>query len=526
MRTSRAEIGFLLLILMFAGATRLATINRPFQRDAEGCGSFYGLLARNYWRYGFAKSLGVPVQSMGVHDERTLYYNHPPLVPLLISGVLGLGGFSAYDTHFPPDWLIRSTTVPFTLGCVVMVYLLLRRHTARSGLVAAAFFAAMPMTLVYGGLPDVINPQLVFFVLLTVAAYLRFVERPDWPRLGILCAAFVPAAMTDWPAFYLIVVLGIHFLIARPIREWGWITGFGAAATIIFFALYLQVVLVTDDWRWMQHLVERRALSNITDSNRAFTFGDWLRRAVLHHGVRLHTWPLAILTIAWVVWRALLPRRHTPDAGVQSTGIVLAWAALHVVVGRQGVLVHEWWWWPLTPAAAMAGGMLVDEIMRLFERSLGASARTTGTVCALLVGAFAAWNTHAATIELGNPARVSPGQLNYSVAELGQIIRESAPPNEAVMLAESDQAMSLWYYADRPLRREVWDPATFERRLSDDSSDLLFGLHEHWGARPVIFIFPKAYRSDSTEALVKHLAARFPMRDSPQFLVFDLTRQK
>jgi hypothetical protein len=517
MRASRVEVVVLVLIL-------LATIDRPFHRDAEGCGSFYGLLARNYWRYGIRATLAVPVQSMGMHDAPTLYYNHPPLVPMLIAGALGLAGYQDYDTSFPPDWLIRSTTVPFTLGCVVMIYVLLRRHSVRAALLAAASFAAMPMTLIYGGLPDVINPELNFFVLLTVAAYLRFFDRTNWGNLALLSAAFLPAAMTDWPAFYLVVVLGLHFLLTHPVRQWGWIVRFGLIATLIFLSLYVQVVLVTDDWRWMPHLVERRALSNITDSNRSFTWADWLANAVLQHGIRLHTWPVVALSLGWVGWRALARKSIEIDAGVRATGIVLAWAVLHVLVGRQGVLVHEWWWWPLTPAVAMAGGMMLDQILRWIERGGAVSIRATGACVALLVAIFAILNTRAALVELGSPAPVSSNELNYSVDEIGQVIRESAAPNHAVMIAESDQAMSLWYYADRPLRREVWDPKTFDRRLSDDSSDLLFGMHERWTAPPVAFVFPRAYRSDSTNALIEHLAARYPMRDTPKFLVFDLTR--
>ena len=130
-RPSRPELIALCAVLLFALAVRVATIDRPFHRDPEGCGSFYGLLARNYWRYDIARTLGVPVMSMGVHDDPTFYPNHPPLVPMLIAGAFGVAGYTDYGTDtFPPDWLVRLPTVPFTIGCVALIYLLLRKHAS------------------------------------------------------------------------------------------------------------------------------------------------------------------------------------------------------------------------------------------------------------------------------------------------------------------------------------------------------------------------------------------------------------
>src|SRR5690606_21939668 len=92
--------------------------------------------------------------------------------------------------------------------------------------VAAGLFACIPLTLRYGGQADVVNAQLLFFVLLSVAAYLRLAAHPTAGRLGLLALAFVPGALTDWPAFFLVPVFGAHFLLRRPRRNWWWIGGF------------------------------------------------------------------------------------------------------------------------------------------------------------------------------------------------------------------------------------------------------------------------------------------------------------
>ena len=49
-----------LLVVLFAAVFRLVALNRPFEYDDEGTGSFYGILARNYLRFGL-QTHGVPV---------------------------------------------------------------------------------------------------------------------------------------------------------------------------------------------------------------------------------------------------------------------------------------------------------------------------------------------------------------------------------------------------------------------------------------------------------------------------------
>ncbi len=68
----------LFVIIVWAGALRLALLNLPLERNAEGLAAFYGLLARNYFRYDLATTLGVPVMSMGAGAEPVFYANHSP----------------------------------------------------------------------------------------------------------------------------------------------------------------------------------------------------------------------------------------------------------------------------------------------------------------------------------------------------------------------------------------------------------------------------------------------------------------
>ena len=64
----------------------------------------------------------------------------------------------------------------------------------------AALFAATPMTLYFGGFPDVIGMPLVLFVLLSVTAYLPFHREPGLTTLAPFVGAFMFAGACDWPA--------------------------------------------------------------------------------------------------------------------------------------------------------------------------------------------------------------------------------------------------------------------------------------------------------------------------------------
>jgi hypothetical protein len=505
---SRTEPILFAVILLFAVVVRLLTLNHPFQRDPEGCGSFYGLLARNYLLWPLSTTLGVPVQSLGIgHGAPYFYPNHPGLLPMLIAVVYRIFGAGEWQTRLP--------TALFTIACVVLVYILLRsRAGVRAALLAATFFAVSPLVLLFGGQPDVINSQLVFFVLFSIAAYLRFHKNPDALGLLLLSAAFLPAGLTDWPAFYLVVVLGLHFVCTRPIRQWPWIIAFGFISIAIFMIPYGQGIAIKHDWRWMSKLVERRTMSNDADSTGKFGVGDWLRNAVFGFAYQRHNGPILPLTAVWIVLAATVWRKR-PETRL--IALVMGWAALHVIVGRQGVYVHEWWWWPLTPAAAMAAGVTLD--------AFWTNTRVSNASLIAMLVAFAGWNYWHVDQEWRHPKQITSvnDPLNYSLAELGHAIREASAPNEAVMLGEADQSLSLWYYADRPLTQNVWYAQKLEEGLASQKADLPFaGTQQEWTGPVTAYILPRAYVSPGMQPMIDYLNARYPHQEMGKFLVWKL----
>jgi hypothetical protein len=401
----------------------------------------------------------------------------------------------------------------------------------------------MPITLFYGGQPDVVGTQLVFFILLSVAAYTRFHARPGVRRLLLLCAAFLPAALTDWPAFFLIPVLLAHFLWTRGVRvmevlpegmeatqatqtsrlrdrRW-WplllMLIFCTVATLYFAAAYLHIVFGADmPFDWIIKEVQRR--SNAGQGDRGVvTAAMWLA-GIWRHNLARHTIVVLLLAFAWLV---VFGFRRGVNPAATLVRLLLGWAGLHILIGRQGVYVHDWWWWPLTPGLALMAGLLIDELTggAAIERR-----RRVGAARVVLYVGFSAW-TCATSLRRYFSDRYTRGGVSFSTTEFGQAIRMASPGdrNAPVLIAYNDTYdLPLWYYGDRPLRFNVWDPYTLEQTIHAKANTLPFGYEQaDWPVSPAGFVFPKEF-IPSAAGFVDYLRAHYPQRETRRFLIFDL----
>ena len=506
----------LLIVLLYATACRLVTLDRPFAFDSEATGLAYGVFARNYLHFGLVQTRGIPVLTVGQPPPGTpiaYYPNHPPLVPLLIAGVYLLFGIGEWQTRLPTS--IATVTAIYALYRLVQ-----GQASSRAALIAAALFAAMPMTLYYGGLPEVVGMPLVLFALISVSVYLSFHNGPSPWRALWLIVAFTAAAVSDWPAFILVPVFLVHFLATRERNYWPWIVGFCAATSAIFGLLYVYIAAAAHlRWTWMVPLFRSHSAIWMTPP---FTARQWLATAIEFNRL-MHTLPVLVASGLWLLTSTAY-RRHV-GRGATVARILIAWGVLHVLIGRKGVFVHEWWWSPLTPGLAVTAGLLIDALIVAFEyRSLGRAATRTA---ALGIMMFAAW-TSITTFD-----RLFPrgGRVDFTTRELGEAIRAAAPqPNDLALLVWSGVDPQLWFYGNRPLRGNVWSIAEFEQRLRDQTADLVYGDEQPWTEPATGIVFPVRYRDDLND-LRTYLEEHYPLIPVPanlvgKFDVFDLRNHK
>jgi hypothetical protein len=505
------------VVLIYAASFRLIVLNRPFDYDAEGSGCLNGVLARSYLRFDWTQSRGMPILSLDpAHATPIVFYpDHPPLLPLLIVPFYTLFGVGAWQTRLPVAIL--------TVAAILALYRMLAgAATERIALLAAAVFAAMPMMLYFGGFPDVVGTPLILFVLLVVAAYLRFHAAPALSTLRPLAAAFALAGLCDWPAYVMVPVLGVHFIATRPFRQWRWIAAFGLAACVLFAGLYSYITIAThSSWMWMAPLFARRS-AIVGGSHVSWT--AWLR-AALGFNETYQTAPVLIISAVWLI--AFACRRDEPRRGSGATvaRLLFAWAALYALIGGKALYNHEWAWIPFTPALALATALFLDSLMERARHRGRAVARASNVTVAALIVLFAAWTGYTTFTSLYPAKRNRP----FTPIELGQAIQAAAPDRGgvALLVGDDEAEAQLWFYGDRALRTRISSVREFEQRVHDDTVDLVYNFDEQpWDRRASGLVFPKIFES-RLASLHAYLKARYPLTVLPpalgrHFDVFDL----
>jgi 4-amino-4-deoxy-L-arabinose transferase-like glycosyltransferase len=108
----------------------------------------------------------------------------------------------SYTAFGVGEWQARLPTALGTALSVWVLFRIIQRASGRgAGLTAAALFAIAPMTLYFGGMPEVVGQPLVLGALLTIRSYLRYLRQPGPRAMGRLVAAFALAGVSDWPGF-------------------------------------------------------------------------------------------------------------------------------------------------------------------------------------------------------------------------------------------------------------------------------------------------------------------------------------
>jgi 4-amino-4-deoxy-L-arabinose transferase-like glycosyltransferase len=503
----------LVLVFLYAAGFRLLTLDRPFQSDAESWGSFYGTLARNYLRFDWSKTHGLPVMNAGVRrDQPMIFYpDHSPVVSLLVAASYSAFGVGAWQTRVPSSLA--------TIASLWVLYRLLNRFaTRRAAVIGAALFAATPMTLYFGGLPEVLWMPLVLTVLLTVDGYLGFSAHPGRAEFARFAAMFALAALSDWPAFLIVPILAAHFLATEPRQQWPWMAGFCAVAAVVFVALYGYIALAADlPWDWMAALLAKHSA---VAGRHLFTLREWVARAIDSNRAR-HTLVLPAAALAWLVTQVLPGRTSRP--GETAGRILLGWGILHVALGPAGVFTDEWWWAPLTPGLVIATALLVDAGVDAIRARV--SRFPAGFVAASAIAAFACWTTIGTWREL-YPREGDP-QFD---ADLGLAIQAAAPgPDDLAMVSTGETPdTQWWFYGDRPLRVRIWSIDDFEARRTATSADIIYDRQQPWTATATGIVVSRGW-GDLFEPLVVYLRQHYSAVQTPpsvaaRFEVFDLRR--
>ena len=507
----------LALVLLYTAGFQLVVLDRPFGYDMEGASaSEIGIWARNYLRFDWTQTRGMPVLTVGQLSTApiVLHPDHPPLIPLLIAAFYAGFGVGEWQTRLPMSIMM--------IAAVCVVYRLVALSaTRRAGVAAAAVFAACPMTLFFGGMPDPAGTPLILFILLSVLGYLRFHGEPRLSTFIPFLSAFVLASLCDWPGYMIAPVFLAHFIVTKPHIEWPWILSFGGAACALFAAVYVYITLVTHSpWTWM---LPRFARHSTVVGAQPFTLMQWLDTAFILNRM-LHTTALLITSGLWLVIFGFRFRR--PQAGATVARLLIAWGVACVVIGNTAAYTHESIWIFLTPGIAVSTALLIEWLFLVTEPYRIAPIMGLGV--ALIVAMFATWTSHTTFRRLYPTTPAAP----FTPMEMGQAIKAAAPdPGDLALVVGGDggPGAQLWFYGDRALRVNVWSITEVEERLTEDWADLVYDFDvQPWKATAAGIVFPRWWDDGFADVRV-YLEERYPTVSLPpalsdKFEVFTVPR--
>jgi len=353
-------------ITLMTGLILLWQVSGPWHGFYDANDSaFHSAIARNYLRYGvwelrFGQAVNfAPVSNL---TELKFYQHHPPLLPLSVALSFTLFGEREASARLVP--------IAFTLGNVLLIALLARKlYGYRSALIAAFIFATLPAVLYFGRKVGY-EPLTLFFVLLAVWSYIRFLEKRSGPRLCALLLAVGAGLLSDWLTYFLIPPISVHCWRSRgepaSFRK-SLSCGLPVFAVAVFAAFELQSYLVdpsslkdligqglvyaglmTADSEWAAQYQEAKARFGPIEF-----LSDVGERLDL-----LFAYPTILFSMVgvWVASKEDGLKRWVPFASLFT-------ALLYCMLFFRSTYIHMWWTYCLSAPLALLGALGAEAVL-------------------------------------------------------------------------------------------------------------------------------------------------------------------
>jgi hypothetical protein len=497
----RGVSGAVLLVLgVLALALRTLGVTAPFGADNLGTAAgFFSIAARNYPAYGYLATRLVPVVTPdGPPSPAVFYANHPPLVPLLVSG-----SFALFGEH---EWAARLVPLLASLASLVLLARLAARfHGDRVALLTLALAATLPLDAHLAAHVDVQGSVLLAAVL---AFVLALAERRSAAAFGWLTVAL----LIDWPALYLPVLLALApwpFAHARPRRL---VAGLLAWAVVLFAT----IVSWLSGFGAIVALVRERAFSFRADDGRPFDLAGWLDLVVGTYLWELCTPVASTIVLVWATLRIpSLVRRPHPD---RLALFLLLFGVAHMVVGFQGAYQHEFWAHYLRAGVPLACALGIERVGSWLPSGRLRAASVVALV-AVVMGSGALGTLRLAAHPLSARMIDEP----YTPRDLARAIRACTPAGAGALTSDYYGEGATFYYAARPLAVAVLTPDALADALRAPRYDVPGGTGRRYAAEaaPSCFVLPPGHDRLFPE-LVRELRRGFPSRMDGAFETFAL----
>jgi len=311
-------------------------MTEPFWGHHEFNGVFYGMMAKNYMRYGLAETKGAQITTPQVTEKGnwSLHTHHPATYPLLLYGWFLLWGAGEWQARLLS--IVSSGWAIAGLAALNMVFF--KKKEAGLGVLAVIF---TPLYLYFGSLP-------VFEALLLPLAawalyfyWTRSKHANEWWSPVMVFAS----VLLDWPGYWLGLWLLAYELVFLRRRKM--LIRFVGAVVLASVMVLLHQRIATGTWLSELLAVGERRLGA---TGEPFTITEWLRllatRTKAFYGLAL----LVFGGLSLVVVKNMRKEKWGFLVAVGMMGIT------HIVVFRNISWYHDYMLYHLIPWFSLVAG--------------------------------------------------------------------------------------------------------------------------------------------------------------------------
>jgi 4-amino-4-deoxy-L-arabinose transferase-like glycosyltransferase len=490
-----------LIVLIFVAALALRSqdLMKPWVGQHNGWGgAMFGTIARNTVHYGLWQTRFGPVVNSGEAspEQFRFYYHYPPLLVWLVSL-----SYHVFGVH---EWSARLVPLGFSLASLALVFVFARRVFSDDvGLAALLFGAVMPIENYYGAHVDVYGSVAVFFSLLAIYGYARWLERDRASDLVLLNLAVALGCLTSWYTYFVVPAIVAHYYGSRVRsgeRLRHQLLSVGATAVTVFglFLVHRRLLLVSEDSEVLGTLLDKLIL-RMSQGN---MFSLW---GVKHHArdlIRMYSPPVLALAAMWLIALGVRGARRDLKDRDWLVLLLFAYGFLHNLAFPSLLPGHDYMVVCYAPAIALAAALAFVDGCAYVRTAWGPNVRTlmAGALLAIVVvtGVYMTQRLYA-----------SDSNHAYALQRWGETVRRHSAATD-VVLAPQDEDQIFRYYVGREMRFGITTPEKLAAALAEkgSGSGYLF-------AGPVT-------RSDDFKGVLKALERDYPRLVEDALIIYTI----
>lgn len=501
------------IILIIAG---ISSIFFFFQPDQTALNAYWGIIARNYVRYGLCGTKFAMIDNAGLTDPAAFHYytHHPPLSSIITAGFLKILG-----VHL---WSIRLPYFLCGIGTNILLYkIALSVWNRRVAVIAAILALGMPFYASFGGTADLMTFG-IFFSLLAVFFYHRWLVTKTPGAAIAFSAALLLGLFSSWESYYYALAILIHNLIWKKER----LTHIIIIATALFgISIYIiHIILITgltgpqsltENIRWA---VVRKYLNGFTGYSQFTSFPLNCIYQTLHWAWLMFS-PLVVSCAALFLIKR---QEENPENRGFITLFLIAGSLGYILFGNL-YFIHPNRLYGLLPALLFMAALFLNRVYgavkKYFSPGFPAVAGVGLMVFFLLQAHVPAFQRFQSEFIQKNcdPFCLAPGTLNSEKTslEISGYLAGKINPRD-VYLTNLHSAV-VRFYSARDCRY-VTDKSGLERtirELSRGQNELLF-----------FFYNSNPATAETKDELLDYLTSRYPLLisfEEGKYLIFDLS---